>query len=135
MALDVPAVREGLRRILENQLGGEIQVATAPDQVTPPCLLIGMPRVTYHQAFRRGLDTSTWPLYALFPRTHDQSAIDASDRWISGGGPESVVTIVNAAKTLGGACDAAMVIDATPDLWPGSTGELPAYRFDIEVYG
>lgn len=135
MALDVSAVRAGLRTLLENRLGGEVQVATAPDQITPPCLLIGMPELEYHKAFKRGLDRMELPVFAIFPRAHDQAATDRSDAWISGEGSESFVTIVGSDKTLGGTCQASQVTGVTSDFSPAAVGELPTYEFNIEVYG
>jgi len=75
------------------------------------------------------------PLFALLHRTHDQSAIDLSDVWISGVGSKSVVEIVNADRSLNGSCQTSQVVDATAEFWPGTTGELPAYNFNLEVWG
>lgn len=135
MALDVPVVRQGIKQLLTIALGTEVQIATAPDQLTPPCLFIGMPAMEYHKAFQRGLDVMNIPIHAILPRTADQGAVDKADEWISGDGPTAVVNIVNGDKTLSGACQSSVVKTAIPEVWPGSTGELPSYVFDLEVYG
>lgn len=145
MALKVGQVRAAMASALDEVLGADVQVATAPDQVTPPCLLIGMPAVAYNASFnartgslvaRQGIDSMRMPVYGILPGVHDQAAVDAADEWISGTGPRSVIEILQADQTLGGACAALVVPDAEPDRWQESdTGSLPAYRWTVEVYG
>ncbi len=145
MAIKVGQVRAAMADKLGEVLGADVQVATAPDQVTPPCLLIGMPDVTYNASFnartgalvaRQGIDSMSMPIYGILPGVHDQAAVDAADEWISGTGPRSVVEILQADPTLGGACASLVVRSTDPDRWQESdTGSLPAYRWTVEVYG
>lgn len=135
MALNVTAVRAAMAHQLDAALGTEVQIATAPDQLTPPCLLIGMPTVRYHQSMARGLDSMELPLFAVLPRVHDQAAVDLADAWISGAGPTSLLTILHADPTLDGACQTLVVREAVAELWDGPTGQLPAYHWTVEVYG
>jgi len=135
MALDVGAVRAGIRSRLEAGLGGEVQVITSPDQLTPPCLLIGMPEMEYDKTFGRGVDVMRIPIHAILPRTHDQAAVDLSDAWISGAGHSSLITILYQDRTYGGSCSTSRLIDALPEFWPGGSGELPSYQWTLEVHG
>lgn len=145
MALGVGRVRAAMGEKLDTYLGADVQVATAPDQVTPPCLLIGMPDITYNASFnartgalvsRQGIDSMRMPIYGILPGVHDQAAVDAADEWISGTGPRSVIEILQGDQTLGGACASLVVTSAEPDRWQESdTGSLPAYRWTVEVYG
>lgn len=135
MALNVTAVRAAMAHTLDVALGTEVQVATAPDQLTPPCLLIGLPSVRYHQSFARGLDVMELPIFAVLPRTHDQAAVDLADAWISGTGATSILTLLEADQTLGGACQTLKVAEAVTELWDGPVGQLPAIHWTVEVYG
>jgi hypothetical protein len=135
MALNVTAVRAAMAQRLEVALGAEVQIATAPDQITPPCLYLGMPSMEYHQSFARGVDSMRFPIYGMMPRTHDQAAVDLSDRWMSGSGPESLLTILETDQTLGGACQTLVVRDATAEIWLTGGVDLPAYHWTVEVYG
>jgi hypothetical protein len=135
MAVNVAAVRAGMQHQLSAALGLEVQVATAPDQLTPPCLLIGMPSIDYHASFARGLDVMMMPIYGVLPRIHDQAAVDQADAWIAGVGPQSVRVILEDDPTLDGACQTLGVGEATAELWDGPVDQLPAYHWAVEVWG
>lgn len=135
MALDVGAVRAAMKTTLDTALGTDTQIATAPDQVTPPSLLIGMPAVEYDKQFGRGSDVMRIPIHVILPRMHDQAAVDKADELISGTGGNSIITILYADRTLGGACSTLRVEDALPEFWPGAGGELPSYQLTVEVHG
>lgn len=137
--LNVGKVRAAVAHELEVALGTEMQVATAPDQLTPPCLLIGMPDVDYNAAFARGLDSAELSIYLILPRTHDQGTVDLADEIISGSGARSVVQILQSTVTtvgaLGGACQTLKVTRSEATSYLHSAGDFPAYRFTVEVYG
>lgn len=135
MALDVAAVRKGIERTLQDPLGSYVQIATAPDQITPPCLYIGMPTVLFNQSFAKGLDVMNIPIMLLLPRTHDQAAVDQADALISGDGPSSLRHLLQEDQSLRGSCQTCVLNSATPDFYQGATGELPSYSIDLEVYG
>jgi hypothetical protein len=135
MALNVTAVRAAMAQRLEVAFGAEVQIATAPDQLTPPCLYLGMPSIHYNQSFARGMDTMDFPIYGILPRTHDQAAVDQADRWVSGTGPESVLTIIQTDQTLGGACQSLAVRDCMAEIWLTGGVDLPDYHWTVEVYG
>ena len=137
--LQVGRVRTAMAHLFEVALGAEMQIATAPDQLTQPCLLIGMPDIDYNLAAARGLDSAEFPVYLVLPRTHDQAAVDLADEIISGSGPRSVVQILQDTITttgaLGGACQTLAVPRSEATSYLHSTGDCPAYRFTVEVYG
>lgn len=137
--LKVGRIRAAIAHLLETELGAEMQIATAPDQLTPPCLLIGMPDIDYNLAAARGLDQAEFPIYLVLPRTHDQAAVDLADEIISGSGPRSVVEILQRTVTtegaLDGACQTLTVPRGEATSYLHSTGDFPAYRFTVEVYG
>ena len=143
MAAKVAGIRAGMAHALENALGTEVQVATAPDQLTPPCLMIGMPALEYNASFngrptvasaRRGLDTLELPVWLVLPRVHDQAAVDTADELISGTGARSIVEILQGDTTLGGACQALTVPRADSEIYPAPQGDLPAYRWTVEIW-
>jgi hypothetical protein len=133
--LKASKVRAALAQKLEVALGAEVQVATAPDQVSPPCLLIGLLTIEYHAAYARGLDAAELPITLILPRVHDQQAVDTADELISGSGARSVLQILQSDQTLGGACQALVVKRADPESFLSGTTDLPAYRWTVEVYG
>lgn len=137
MAIRMSEIRAAMAEALTDALLADVQVATAPDQLTPPSLLIGMPTIRYHQAMARGLDSMEIPIFGVLPRVHDQAAVDQADEWISGTGHRSVLTILEADPTLGGACQTLVVREAVAELWdlPSGSAQLPAYRWTVEVYG
>lgn len=135
MAIKMSEIREGMAAALSDVMVADVQIATAPDQLTPPCLLIGMPTIRYHQAMARGLDSMDVPIFGILPRAHDQAAVDQADEWISGTGPRSLLTILEADQSLGGACQTLVVREAVAELWEASNGLLPCYRWTVEVYG
>jgi hypothetical protein len=135
MALNITNVRAAMAAQFDVAYGAELQIATAPDNLTPPCLLLGMPDVDYHHAFASGLDMMSFPVYVIHPRTHDQAAVDLLDRMVSGVGPESLIGILEADQRLGGACQTLVAQSAAHEIYPAATGDLPCYHFTIEVYG
>lgn len=135
MALRISAVRAAMAHVLDVAMGTEIQIATSPDQINPPCLYIGMPDVEYHQAHRRGLDSMELPIFGVLPRINDVGAVELADGWMSGTGPQSVLTILEADPTLGGACQALVTRRAVAEMFPTGGSEMPAIHWTIEVYG
>lgn len=135
MPLRVSAVRAAMANVLEVAFGTEVQVATAPDQLTPPCLLLAMPTVDYGNSGGREPDSMRIPIHGVVPRIHDQAAVDLVDAWISGSGPRSVVGILQADPTLGGVCLTLEGVDAVPEIYPTAQGDLPSYRWTVQVWG
>jgi hypothetical protein len=136
MPLQVSAVRQAMARILEAAFGAEVQVATAPDQITPPALFLGMPTITYHgSSSRAGIDFMEFPIWGIFPRTHDQTAVDLADEWASGIGDRSLLVLLEEDQTLGGACQTLVVRRTNAEVWNGSQGDLPAFHWTVEVWG
>lgn len=135
MALNVSNVRAAMAHVLEVALGSDTQIATAPDRIRPPCLLIGLPTVRYHGSFARGTDVMEIPIYGILPRSHDQAAVDAADEWISGYGPRSILTILETDRTLGGACASLVTREAVAEIWQAASGDLPTIHWTVEVFG
>lgn len=134
MALDFTAARAAAKSLLEAALGAEVQVVVSPDQITPPCLLIGMPTVNY-QAGAQSIDQADWPVYAVLPRIHDEAAVERSDRWISRDGTESVRRILMEDQSWVGTIAGVFVRSAVAEVGEGSGAQLPEYRWDLEVHG
>jgi hypothetical protein len=135
MAARPSTIRAALHHVLETGFQGQVQVATAPDQLTPPCLLVGQPTVRYHQNFGGGLGRTEWPIWGIMPRTADQSAVDQLDDWLAEDGPLSVQAMIERDQSLGGACQTLVVREAVPEMYPTASGEMPSYRWEVEVYG
>jgi hypothetical protein len=124
--VSVATIRTGFASALAT-LG--TNVATAPDALTPPCLLVGMPRIQYHQSYG-GLTMQEWTIYAVVPRIADQAAVDKLDAWADVTG---VLAALNADRTLGGACATLVVREAVPETISTAQGVLPCLRYLIEV--
>lgn len=135
MALALSAIRQAMAQTLEAAYGSEVQVATAPDQITPPCLMIGMASVTYHESAQRGVDSCEWSLWAILPRISDQAAVDLADEWASSSGDRSLAVVLEDDQTLGGACQTLVVRSAVMEIWSSAMGDLPAIRWTIGVWG
>ncbi len=133
--LKASKVRAAVAHQLEVALGTEVQVATAPDQISPPCLLVGLLAIEYHVSYARGLDVAELPITLILPRVHDQQAVDTADELISGSGPRSVLEILQADQTLGGASQALVVRRADPESYLSGAADLPAYRWTVEIWG
>lgn len=125
----IASARAALVRILEAELGTNTQVVVAPDQVTPPCLLIGMPTIDYGTT-GGGLMELVWPLFAILPRAHDVAAVAQADAWVA---PDGVRRIVMADQSWAGTISAVFIRSAVAELYDGPTGQLPQYRWDMEV--
>lgn len=125
-------VRAGLAATLA-PLG--VPIALAPDQMTPPCVMIGMPSIQYNMAFAQGLDVAEWPVYVVAPRIHDQAAVDQLDAWVASTGAASVRALIQASQTLGGSAQANVVHEAKAQTMSTPGGELPCYLFRVEVWG
>lgn len=132
MAINVTAVRNGLKNALAPLAQN---IYTTPDQITPPCFVIGMPDIDYHTAMARGADASVWPVHAVMPRVSDVAAVAQLDAWLAGIGATSVLGAIEVDKTLGGACSATITDTAVPEAWPSAQGDLPSYRFTIQIWG
>jgi hypothetical protein len=132
MTLAMSAVRAGLAAALK-PLG---RVHTSPDQLSPPCFLVGMPEVVFDQTFARGLDMLRVPVFAVTQREPDRAAIAQLDVWLSGDA-DGVHRALRSDPTLDGACQTLRVVDARPQPIPrgDGQGDWPAYSFQVEVYG
>ncbi|MFI2437404.1 hypothetical protein [Streptomyces sp. NPDC018693] len=72
--------------------------AYVPDGITAPHFFIGEFDVEYDKAYRRGLDAADFTARVLVGRADDKSAQEILDALLSGSGPSSLKTAIEAAR-------------------------------------
>jgi hypothetical protein len=135
MAIRVAGIRQAASIVLQNAYP-DVQIATAPDQINPPSLYIGMPSVQYNVASQGGLDVASWPIVLVLLRTPDQGTMDFYDELAAGTGDRSLRSVLQEDQTLGGACQTLAVRAVQATEWnTGTGGQLPSATWEVEVYG
>jgi len=127
-------IREALRHTLDVGLGGQVQIIDPLTNPQPPCLVLGQPQVEYHRAMQRGLGAVEWPIWALFPSTHDLAPVDAADELQATDGERSIRRILEEDRSLGGVVQTLQVVRSLPELYPYSPAALLSVRWDVEVF-
>jgi hypothetical protein len=69
-----------------------------PDGVTAPCFFVAEFDVEYDKAYRRGMDAADFTARVLVGRADDKSAQEILDALLSGSGPSSLKTAIEAAR-------------------------------------
>jgi hypothetical protein len=114
--VDISAVRDAIAdaaRAVVMPAGTQKLTATgyAPDAVTTPAFYVGDYTITYDKAYKRGQDEIEFTGAVLVSRSDDLSGQKTLDKLLSGSGPTSLKTAIEAARgapgeyALGGAAD------------------------------
>jgi hypothetical protein len=110
--MGLAGIRAGLATALAG-LPSDLKLAIyerVPDKVDPPCAIIGLPEsVTYHQAFRTPKARYSIPVRVMLPRGDGDDAQRRLDTMIAASGSGSVLEVLEADGTLGGACETLIV--------------------------
>ena len=99
------AEMSAIRTALANKIGtisGLRTAATVPDQVSPPIAVIIPERVTYDEAYARGLVVYTFIVQVVVGKVSERSAQNRLDGFVNPTGATSIKTAVENDKTLGG---------------------------------
>jgi hypothetical protein len=87
----------------------------APDQITPPQAIIGIPPIeSYHATMRRGRMTIEPVVYVLVSAALDRTGQERLAGYADPAGPTSVVSAIYADKTLGGVAEDVFVRSFRP---------------------
>jgi len=111
MGATVVNLRTGLATRLATITGLRTH-ATIPDQVNPPCAIVGAPEVDYDRTMGRGLDAYRTTIRLLVSRATDRGAQNALDAYLAPSGAGSIKTAVEGDQTLGGNFDVTRVTRA-----------------------
>jgi hypothetical protein len=99
------AAMSEIRTALAEKIGsinGLRTAATVPDQVNPPIAVIIPERVTYDEAYARGLVVYTFIVQVVVGKVSERSAQNRLDGFVNSTGATSIKTAVENDKTLGG---------------------------------
>lgn len=114
MAPTIAAVMTGIETRLATIAGLRLTEYT-PDQVNPPQAFVGVPPVpNYHQTMGRGRFTLEPTVTVLVSAALDRVGQLALAEYANPTGPKSVVTAVEADKSLGGVVEDCIVVDFRP---------------------
>lgn len=126
-------VRLALAAALRNIVG--LRVYDFPsDRVETPAAVLSMPETPYDVTLSGRSDEWSFPLWVLVARADDKSAYSEMYDYLEAEGPKSIRAMIEADRTLGGACDTAAVVSARPLFATVAGTEFLAVEFTLEVY-
>lgn len=124
--MTLAAIREGLATTLE-ATGIERIYTEDPDDITPPCIVIGNPTGSYDDTFEGGY-SPRFPVVVVVSRTPNSTrAIETLDTYVDPTSSLSVTAAVRGDTNLGGACMSAAVIQ-----W--DSYDAQAYSWGVDEY-
>lgn len=128
-------VRQGLTTRLDT-IAGLRCYDYVPDGLAPPAAVIEPIEVTYHEA-SVSTGTQYYRAYVLVivGRMSERSASDRLDAYLANTGAKSVRAAIEADRTLGGACQTLVVVQALPRSVVVSGVDMTAYRYEVDIYG
>lgn len=126
-------VQTGLSGALGTILG--LRVYDFPsDRVEPPAAVLSLPETPYDVTFGGRSDEWTFPLWILVAKADDKASYGEMVDYLEADGPKSIRAVIEADRTLGGACDTVAVIRARPLFATVAGTEFLAVEFTLEVY-
>lgn len=99
------AAMSDIRTALATSIGtitGLRTAATVPDQVNPPIAVIIPERVTYDEAYAKGLVIYTFIVQVVVGKVSERSAQNRLDGFVNPSGQTSIKAAIEADKSLGG---------------------------------
>jgi len=112
---DTAAIRQGLVDALSN-LDVGVVTKYAPVNPMPPCAYIKAGKVEYDLTMQRGIDKLTFVVTVLVATSADELAQEKLDALRAG---DQVKAMIEADRTLGGACASLQVTEMTaPQVYP-----------------
>lgn len=126
-------VQTGLSGALGTILG--LRVYDFPsDRVEPPAAVLSLPETPYDVTLGGRSDEWTFPLWILVAKADDKASYGEMVDYLEADGPKSIRAVIEADRTLGGACDTVAVIRARPLFATVAGTEFLAVEFTLEVY-
>ena len=126
-------VQAGLADALRNIVG--LRVYDFPsDRVETPAAVLSLPETPYDVTLGGRSDEWAFPLWVLVAKADDKAAYTEMRGYLEAEGAKSIRAMVEADRTLGGACDTAAVTLARPMFATVAGTEFLAIEFTLEVY-
>lgn len=104
------------------------------DRVEPPAAVLSLPETPYDVTLGGRSDELTFPLWVLVAKADDKAAYKEMIQYLEPEGTKSIRAVVEADRTLGGACDTVAVVNARPLFATVGGTEFLAVEFTLEVY-
>ena len=95
------AIRTGLATSIAT-ISGLRTAATVPDQVNPPIAVVIPERLTYDDAFQRGLVTYSFIVQVIVGKVSERSSQNKIDGFVNPTGATSIKSAIENDKSLGG---------------------------------
>lgn len=131
--MDAPAIRQGLADALSNAGLGCPVHKYIPENVSPPCIVIGLEGFDYGEAFG-GAESATFSLTVVVPGAMQVEAQKALDAYVASSGTKSIFAALEDDPTLGGAVDRALVTGGeAPGQVQFGDRSYPAVSFAVTV--
>ena len=123
----------GLREALQNI--AKLRVYDFPSsKIEPPAAVLSLPETPYDVTLGGRSDEWNMPLWILVSKGDDRSAYKEMTPYLEAEGERSIRAMIEADRTLGGACDTCAVINARPQFASVGGVEFLAIEFTLEVY-
>ena len=94
-------IRSGLASRIAT-ITGLRTAATVPDQVNPPIAVVIPERLTYDDAYQRGLVTYSFIIQVIVGKVSERSSQNKIDGFVNPTGATSIKAAIEGDKTLGG---------------------------------
>ncbi|MBT2213462.1 hypothetical protein [Actinomadura sp. NEAU-AAG7] len=105
----------------------------APDQITPPVAIVGVPPIeSYHATMARGRATYDTTIYILVSAALDRTGQEALASYADPTGPRSVISAIYGDRTLGGVAEDCLVRSFRP-LGVEEVGQIGYYGGSFEL--
>lgn len=131
--MDVPAIRKGLADALTNGGVGSPVHRYIPENVSPPCVVIGLESFDYGEAFG-GAESATFSLTVVVSGAMQVEAQKALDAYMASSGAKSIFAAIEDDPTLGGTVDRALVTGGeAPGQVQFGDRSYPALSFGVTV--
>lgn len=130
----ISELRTGLTTRLAT-ISGLRTSATIPDQINPPLAVVSLDRITYDQAFVRGLDEYEFTVTVFVGRAGERTAQNALDVYLAPTGNTSIKTVIEADRSLANKAQTLRVTDMS-GIQAINIGDVPylTAQFTVIVY-
>lgn len=107
--------------------GGIRTESYLPDNPAPPCALVNIDKVVYHQAFQDGSTAYDFTIHVIVDRQNARTAETRLRSYMAAPGADvlSIVGLIESDETLGGLVESTTVTDSGP-VAPLSVGDTGA---------
>ena len=106
-----------------------------PDQITPPCAVVGQLDFTFDINNSRGLDQANLDIYVIVGRFSERAAQNRLDKYLQGSGEYSIKAMIEKNKTLDGACNTLRITSAESGTYLSGDVEYLSYRYRLTIWG